>query len=139
MTADTWLEKNAVDCVRLGARITPKACAMYREAEPVACKGCAGFGLAVLDEGEAQRVSPDRPSRLFARKTRRIAPNKEKTMKLCEVEGCNGKHVARGLCKRHYAKQFPGPAHKKATVKSVANKVEAAVAAVPAPPVNKSW
>lgn len=100
---DQWLKKNAVECSRMGALLTPKACSTYRAAEPVACKGCDGLG-AEIDAAEAKRVAPNRPSRLFAKKP------EERRSRTCGVKGCKNKHVARGLCGRHYAQRVANPA-----------------------------
>ena len=77
-----WLEKNALDCRALAARITPAACASYRAGRrplhckewivPRQCQGCAGL--------EAQ--APPLPARV-----RQIPPIEERRAKAKPASG----------------------------------------------------
>jgi hypothetical protein len=52
--AEMWLAKNAIDCGRYAARMSPKSCEDFRAASPQKCLGCVRMTEEVTAEDLAQ-------------------------------------------------------------------------------------
>jgi len=73
---------------------------------PLLCKKCGREGRVIYSHdlckscyySEKRKEQPEIYGKNYYIK-------KEKQIKICTIEGCNGKHVARGLCMKHY-KQY---------------------------------
>jgi ribosomal protein L37E len=53
-SAEMWLAKNAIDCGRYAARMSPKSCEDFRAASPQKCLGCVRMTEEVTAEDLAQ-------------------------------------------------------------------------------------
>jgi len=104
VNADTWLQQNAIDCQRFTARISPAACARYREEKPDSCKGCAGHDAQPLPKVRRHRSASVVPLTLERPKKtegNEVAKNRVDSCAECQQTRTI---IGRGLCGNCYGK-----------------------------------